>query len=92
MSFKRINEDIYWLEGTGGDCNPEGTAAEWREIVAAIRARKSAVPGIRLGMTYFRGKTLLYNTRNSEDYGRCYTDAEIDALAIEIERVLNESV
>jgi hypothetical protein len=91
MKFKQINENIYWLEGTGGDCNPEGTASEWREIVAAIRARKSAVAGIRLGMTYFQGNTLLYNTRNSEDYGRYYTDAEIDALATEIESVLGEN-
>jgi hypothetical protein len=91
MSFKKCWDDFYSLDGTGGDSAPEGTAAEWREIVTAIRARASDCPGVRLGMIYSTNNTRFYSPRNSEDYGRYYTDAEIDALATEIESVLGEN-
>ncbi len=91
MNFKKHSDDWYYLDGTSGDSIPEGTAAEWRELVAGIRARASECPGVRLGFSYGLNYSRFYSPRNSENYGRHYTDAEIDAIATEVEQVLSEN-
>ncbi len=56
-------DDWYVVDGSGAQ--PEGTAAEWRLVVDAIKAKRSEQPGRRIGVTvYDDGRVKFLSPRN----------------------------
>lgn len=54
-----------WYVVDGSWAQPEGTAAEWRMVVDAIKVKRSDRPGRRIGVTvHDDGRVKFYSPRN----------------------------
>jgi hypothetical protein len=54
-----------WYVVDGSLAQPEGTAAEWRMVMDAMRRKRSERPGRRIGVTvYDDGRVKFYSPRN----------------------------